>query len=731
MQSLQLLFSVGLLVYSIYSLIVYSSRRSANKSAMRQLREAGQVIRRLTAEELAYLQPFLIDPANLQKPAELLGTEVYALSGESLSHGLSVNSSSTTHDTLGGVDIVLPYDARDFLGETNNAEVVLTPKFAIAIRLNEIFDLRGGRERAHLAQRQEQLPDYGRAGENAPAEQEAGATTADTEPDINLARILGQRDETVAEAAARNHPGLGLLPTLILIPACGLLMFAGNSHNFWPWLAVSLMLLALALWLIWHRRPATARRKVTRAQGSLSQIDLQSPTNSRIVSQQLFLGDKFPLVMPRHWQARASVPADSQVTLEMREDDCSVVRFGQQLSIDAEEQRFPSIYWGRHLALAGAGLVMLFTAWFFNDHIAADLAHAQAGLLGGEGQKLAQAEQALAQPPAVGNFARLQAQVRCQIPASVDNKPPAIDCRQVRWGGEPPRIDAVEIDEELQQIDSGAVLHAQRNATLDMVVDMKWRMQLAAENDLYSRTMANRPTFLLISDLSELLLSIDRECKREGIDNSAACAQLQKSLSSELLVGEGGQNPGWGALLKQARDGSLKKDEEDRAIAKEDSVETLRQELRKVAAARLQKIYEKPLQAAIDSQRGILLPLPNGLPAHDGNEAPSAGKTTDWQAQWKNYQELAKPESLHPLELTGLVVAHGKTPAGDLLLEIDSERTQANYPPALLRVLALMLGAAFLLVHGVLWLANLSRANERSQAIEAYYDQQGSSRPAS
>jgi hypothetical protein len=736
MQSLQLLFSVGLIFYSIYSVIVYVSRRSGNKGSLRQLRETGQPVRHLTTEELAYLQPFLVTPLKPGKSVELLGEEVYTLSGEFLRHGLTVsNGGETMHDTLGGIDVVLPYDARNFLGETNTAEVVLTEKFAIVIRLNEIFDLQGGRERAQLDQLQEQQWNAGqtgelpRYGENDSAAPENDATSADAEPDISLVRILGQRDETAAEAAARNHPDWGWLATLALTPAFVLLMIAGYSDDFWPWLVPSLLFLALAFWLIWHRRQPAARQKVNRVQGNLSIITLQAPSNSTVVRSQLFLGDKFPIVMPEHWRAEATVPADSQVTLEMRVKDYSVVRFGKELSIDTEEQRFPFVYWGRHLTLATAGIAMLLAAWIFNDHIAADLAHVRAGLFSGEPQTLTQADQVIAHPPAAGTMVRLQAQVRCRIPAIIDNTPPAIDCQQLRWGGEAPGISTVEVAEDLLQINSGAVLQAHSNPMLDIMLQM--RMAGENNNPLLGYA-APRKSFFVVSELSRLILTIDQECTRDGIDNRSSCRQLQQTIGDKFLLKESGASSGWKSLLEQAKDGRLKK-VDDVALVTNDTLKSLQQELHDVAAARLRKVYEKPLQAAIDSQQGgILLPLLGDpmlpAPATENTDelpfAPPAVNSADWQIQWANYQALAEPESLHPLALTGLVVAFDQSRPGEPVLRIDTERTQANYPPALLRLLAFVLGAFFLLVHGVLWLVNLSRAKQRSHAIEAYYAKQ-------
>lgn len=728
MQSLQFILSIGLVIYSIYSVIAYLGRRHDNKNSLRQLQELKQGFRQLTSEERAYLQPFLVDPMKPGKVVELNSDEVFKIAGEFVRHGLHVsNGGETMHDTLADIDVVLPYDARNFLDVANSAEVVLTPKFAIVIRLNDAFDLKGGRDRAQLEQVRQQQWEAGKTGElpdqpmpvDAPAgNDETANPNPDSEADIAQVRILGQRNETAAEAAARNHPGWGWLPTLALVPAFILLMMAGTEQNYWPWLAPSLLFFALALWLIWRARGPSAPRKVNRVQGALTMISLQSHGNSNVVREQLFLGDKFPIVMPDHWKEHATIPADSQVTLEMRVDDYSVVRFGKQLSIDKEEQRFPSIYWGRHLTLMLAGLTMLLAAWLFNDHIMSDVAHVRAGLLGGDEQKLEQAAALLAQPPTPGSMVRVRAEVRCQVAPAKDNNPPPIDCRQVRWGGDELRVEPVEPDAGLLRFYAGETLQAHKNAMLDLMV----QMQMAQATDPMQRFMP-RPSLLVLSDLTDLILGIDKECKLEGVSNRPACAALQKTMGEKLLLDDGDKALGWEELLKQARDGTLKKND-DTAIATDETVSRLKMELHEVASAHMRKAFEAPLQTLLKSQHGgIVLPLgADQTFGGDTDETAATGnESRDWPTQWAAYGELAKPYSLKTLELSGLLVSANKNTDGDMQLDIDTQRTRSNYQPALLRLLALLVGAGFMATHGLLWIVNLGHASRRSQAIKAFY----------
>ena len=149
LNTIQVILFVVVLVWSAFSLITYAARRSDNKGALRDLKQSGESLRQLSAEEQTLVQPFLFHPANPEKPASLISPEVFSLTGEFIRHGLETGQGGTTlHDTLGDVDVVLPYDARSFLqAEHNEAEVVMTEKFAIVVALNGQFDLSAGRER--------------------------------------------------------------------------------------------------------------------------------------------------------------------------------------------------------------------------------------------------------------------------------------------------------------------------------------------------------------------------------------------------------------------------------------------------------------------------------------------------------------------------------------------------------------------------------------------------------
>jgi hypothetical protein len=85
MDTVIILLKVGLILYAIYSFIVYATRRSGNKSALKDFRER-PVLRRITDEEKSALQPFLIGQGIA------IEDDVRELSGAFLRHGLQTQA---------------------------------------------------------------------------------------------------------------------------------------------------------------------------------------------------------------------------------------------------------------------------------------------------------------------------------------------------------------------------------------------------------------------------------------------------------------------------------------------------------------------------------------------------------------------------------------------------------------------------------------------------------------
>lgn len=744
MGSLHLLFVVGVLVYSIINVISYLSKRSDNKGALQRLLTQRQPDRQMSSEELSAVQPFLVNPLKPSKIAPLVNEGVYRISGEYERHGIKTsNGGESMHDTLNGVDVVLPYDCREFMQPWNKAEVVLTEKFAIVIRLNDEFDLMGGRERSLLKQKQEQqwsagqtgeLPDTGfTAGLNENAAEEAAELK-----DIAQVRILGQRQETPAEVELRVNAGVGWVPALLLIPAFILLVIAGHVEVYGWWLLPSLVIFAPALYFIWWPRRGTPR-KVNRVEGCLTTVSLPNPYNSASSRNQLFLGDKFPIVLPPFWAKWTIIPADRVVDVDMRVDDYSVVRLGNGLSLDKEQCQFPAVYWGRHLLWAMIAFVMLGIAALNIDHMGADITHVRAALQGGTSTTLNQPAQVLANPPSTGSLVHIKGQANCQIAAAEGVNPMPLDCSNVRWGGAIPKLTAVNVTPELLSVYNGDILQAQHDSMMESVL----RMKMAAESGDYG-VYNSVPSILRITQFSALVKAVQQACEGKDLtaDINTACQNQQSLLgmtqdNGGLLViptnKEKSQGAlGWKTLLAQANDGRLT-EAGDTLLVGQETLAALRDGLKDIAQPRIQQVYAPALATALASQRGgVVLRLP-AVPEPVAVETPAEPvaenedpKSTDWAVQWLNYQNLSQAKKQKPVDIQGLVVHSAKDENGDWVLELDTERNQNNYQPALIRLIGILLAAVFVLVHGSLFVFNVTRARKREKALEAYLQQQAS-----
>lgn len=383
MATLQLILVVGVLLYSLYSMVTYSVRRRENKRAFEGMRQ-DVVVRDATAEELAAIQPFLFDPARPTKAITLAGKGVHQLRGEFVRHGISTqNGGDQMHDTIGGVDVVLPYDAAAFLLPENDAEVLLTDKHAIVVSLNGLFDVVAAQARDRVSQveaAQWARGERGRIGGTVPeeADDDGEREAADAGPALDV-EILGQRTETAEEMAARNSPGIGGLALLCALPGIGLALYgaSGELSDVLVFGGAGLALIALGLWFGW--RPAARRvtGAVNRERGVLTLVTVSSASNRNVSSSVLYLGQSVRVIMPDHWLAAPELTRGEPVDVDVRVEDNAVLRLGRRLSIADEERKAPTVFWGRHLGMALLGLCMACaSAYLLNRPVMDDTAHA-------------------------------------------------------------------------------------------------------------------------------------------------------------------------------------------------------------------------------------------------------------------------------------------------------------------------------------------------------------------
>jgi hypothetical protein len=290
------------------------------------------VLRRITDEEKSALQPFLMGQGLT------IEDDVRELGGAFLRHGLQTQGSSTEHDTIGDVDVLLPYDALSYIEAYNEALVVLSKKCAVVIRVNG-FDLLEGRQRAQRQQAQDKQWKRGEVGalpslddvagfagvagaaalgDVAPHAASLGAEAAASVPADPEARyrsgevyILNQRAETPEEVASRVGRGSGWVSALRVaagVRAAVARHLGRHARRAAYLLGAGLLAGLWAAWLFVRRPSATAAGRqpqpVNRVRGMLNQIAVVNADNVSIKRVGLFIGDKLSLQLPAHWSMR-------------------------------------------------------------------------------------------------------------------------------------------------------------------------------------------------------------------------------------------------------------------------------------------------------------------------------------------------------------------------------------------------------------------------------------------
>ncbi len=731
-----------ILIWSIYSGITYMARRSDNKGALRDLRRDGQPARRMTDEEQALVQPFLFDPAKPKKQAQLINDGVYPLHGAFVRHGIEASQGgSTMHDTLGDVDVVLPYDARSYLVENNHAEVVLTEKFAIVVALNGEFDLAGGRERELRRQKQDQQWNSGRTGalqnvvdlevdppeaDEAPPTAEQLAQAERELDDATRVEILAQRDETPAEVAARQGRGFGFWVSVLWALAFLCLGLAGGGGGT-PFAAGAGALAALALWLTWRRPAPDAPQKVNRARGELNAIVLSNPSNSQTVSTQLFLGDKLPVNLPDHWRANLQLPDDGRVDMDLRVQDYAVLRLGGNYSVDEEQRLFPRVFWGRHMTLALTGLAALGALWAVAPNLPGDLALTRAWVQSDGPRSYASAEALAQDPPGFGQPVSLRGAARCELVQGTSEQAARADCDRLRWGGAAPTVPELEIDPAIMALHTGEFLRTRANPMLDMLLQSQVAQRMRT-NPMAAYNMRGL-SFYRVSGLTDTVLAVERGCAVAGRDAADACGALKAALVEHLLFADD-EPKNWAELLKLAQDGAFKRkglNDESAIISR--NAETVRARARSSAFPAIMQAMNRAAAAAQASQTGGV-----ALRVWPGPHAmlPSiiAKNEEDLLSSWSRQSRIVAQGEPLPFRVDGLVSGVRRDASGLLELSVDSERSLDEPWSSLAYTAWLLLAALLVLVHLPLAVIRLRQAGARRRALDEYSARRSAAKPA-
>ncbi|MFP1683696.1 IgaA/UmoB family intracellular growth attenuator [Alloalcanivorax sp. C16-1] len=702
--TLKVILLLVVILTSLYSALMYSARKRESARQLAELRGRAQPLRRLSLDERQALTPFLFRPDRPGKPIRLHSEEVFPLSGPYRRHGISNQGNQTWHHMIGGVEVILPFDAEHFLDQDNQAEVVFADKLAVVVRLNG-FELLEGAERE---QRRETARDQWQRGESGHLQDvtldddDQDAARDPATGDRHRVEILHQRDETPAEIEARQGRGLGLLSGLCWsLALIAVALAASRQSGLWQglWAALALAGAALGLWLFWRRRRPGPAGKVNRVTGYLNLMPVAVDEQQGTVSVAPVLGDKFPFSLPDHWRPHIKLEQDQRLDLGLRVDDYSVVDYseantpGRRFSVDEEQRRHPPVYWGRHLSLALVGLVALAAALLGPARPLLDAAQTGQWLAGAGPLPVDEPASLTATPPALGRRLIVNGEGRCQVAAD----PARVRCDRVRWGGDTLTPPDLEVDPLTRSLLSGDLLETRRERSLEVMAMMRG-----------GGTGDRRP--LVVSNARAVLASIDEACPN---DDERACAELRRRALATLYFPAAPEEQDWATLRRRLAEEDDAQHRE--AVALQGRLDNLSDAMARVAEQRLRPLTAQLAEALAAQQKGGVV-----IGAVDGTDLIPLPPRDPAGRHWETLRALAGDGGRRAFKLDGVLVRHDQGADGAPLWLLDPERVDRG-GPALARLLWVVAAVALLLVHGVLALRGYLAAGRRRRALEQEY----------
>lgn len=766
MDTVIIVLKVGLILYAIYSFIVYASRRSDNKSALKGFRNV-PVLRRITDEEKSALQPFLIGQGLT------VDDDVRELSGAFLRHGLQAQGSSTEHDTIGDVDVLLPYDAIDYIDAHNEALVVLSKKCAVVIRVNG-FDLLEGRQRAQRQQAQDKqwkrgevgaLPNIDEIAQDAAAPVPE-AVAMPMNPNARYQRgevdILAQRTETPEEVADRMGRGVGWGSACAWLVAFVLLWLAtwNATREVHAYLLGAGLLAGLcAAWLFVRKPSATSHARtpqpVNRVRGMLNQIAMVNASNVSVQKVGLFIGDKLSLALPSHWNHGGSVPHGEVIEAELRTSDFSAVSFGDKWSVADEWRRFRPVYWGRHLLHLLLGLLAIGALALAAPDLRTDAALLAQWITHEKSPAYGDADPPGENLPKWGSTVSMEGEARCEMDmaarTSDGHAVPAIDCTTVRWFGKDPVVPALDIAQSVLALAGPDFIHGSQNSMAASLIAML-RMQMGQAPDPLAAYRARERAPMVVRGFDRSVAMIEAACKDKGGLSPEACGHLQRELVRAIdatVEKDGTDTPvtTWAALAASARAGQ---ENADLVLSRSQlaSVQhAVRQAVDSVVAARI----EAAIPAIVPARGGVLLTssLPIGdargktgksgesgesgesaaLDQADQAEAGDTSVAIDTVAEdepdnsllgrWARLQRNATTDGLRHFVLEGLVTQVSEDAADTTLVRVEPGLDATRTASAGAYMLWWLFAALLVLVNGVLFGVRAVQAARRLTRLHA------------
>lgn len=722
---IKLIFMVVVLVVSVLSYLAYYGRRRDSAKTLAAIRDRLSPARRLTPQEREILLPLLFDPYKHDKKAlHLESDDVYILEGQFASHGLNTNGVATWHNTIAGVEVVLPFDAELFLQQENRAEVVFAGRYAFVLALNNTFTLYEGYERDLQQQKENEAWEAGERGalqervvlQNLPedAPSPASGSAADA------VSILSQRDETPAEIEYRTGRGIAFLSGLYWVIGFIALAIATTYDlqlSRYVWMAVAALFISLGVWQFWRRWSLPSAQKINRVSAAFQHRVFMTQDGSNIAIEQFVLGDKLAFTIPEHWLDALDIKSGSHLEAELRVADYSAVYLSKRMSINEEVRRFPLVWWGRHLTLTLIGGIALLFAVSASPGVRADLMLGMHWLINTTPIVYDDPESLITDLPTAGDLISVNGEGRCQVLLSAAEwQSSSLNCQRLRWGGDVPVASNIAIDPAILTLNEGNFIKTRRDARLEMLIV------------LGGGSRSSNPP-LVITNIAEVVAMVEKACSdihHESTANTYAgsrfrdvpyhCQQVRNSLLSHIRLPDAKKAGDWTSMLGLLAEPEAE-DNTQQIWMLQAAVTDLNRQGKRLAESIITQ--EKDILASdiiASQQGGVLLEIIDSSPV----KAPYAGRKLPLEL-WQELVDLTIPEKTEPFQLTGLVVEQTSDSLGTATLVIDTARQLDQPWPATLRALWLLLAMMLMLIHGPLCVRNYLAKRARTQAIRQYY----------
>ncbi|MCG8393595.1 MAG: intracellular growth attenuator family protein [Pseudomonadales bacterium] len=708
---LKILLILFVLGYTLYSVIVYQGRKTLSRKDLTAFRREATPLRKLDSVEQRLLDTVMAE-ADSKTTGKLSSNEVYSLTGPYRRHGLETNGNTVWHDTIGGVEVLLPYDAQYFLREHNEALVVLADKQAIVIALNDEFHLAGGEERDQRREQKQAQWESGASGALSQVFQDD--ESRDDAPNDSLT-IRAQRDETDAEIEARRGRGIALLPACLWTLAFFSLWIAMGRET--PlflslWLLVALASASLALYNFFRRRQASAPEKVNEVAGQIRLVPVAVDEHNN-VQVSVTLSESIGFQLPEHWRPFIQYEDGQNQDMAVRVDDYSVVRYGTRMSLDEEIRRFPPVYWGRHLTLAIVGAIAILFPLASVTQLSRDVLLTTGWLT--DSPQHFQTPQALQDaPPSPGTLVTIEGQGHCDINASsasssniiTTGQSPFIDCQRIHWGGRLLQSGQQETPANIQRLQDESLFETREDSYLTLVATMNgW--------DPYENGMP-----VMLNHLPALISALDDVCNGEnpGRETRNRCHRIHRLMLDKMIFTMDPTPESW-AMLKE---GVLQRQDSEKPVHALTSDRT----------ALLLKGYVQRLVTSLEADRSAM--AARDMAAHQQGEVVidivQGTPPNAWQGQ-DNHQTplkerlarmLAHPEG-QAFTLEGMVTAYRTDETGTPELAIDLTRNSQTVVLPLLNILWLLAAAGLLVGHGILAIIRYQQSRQRHRDVNALY----------